>query len=319
MLIYLTKNGRQDGPHTLDHINAEARAGRLQPSDLAWVEGWPAWQTVSNVPGFIGLPSPPPLSPPFPPPLAVPPPGESEKADLLRTFVGPNYQYYSRKWVKAEQKSKKNTWNWAAFFLYPWWAAYRKMYGYASLCLAVIALAAICDFALGLNASISNCIGLALALAFGLNGNRWYRLRAEQRIKQIAPAGAADEATRSRVAQAGGTSGWAVFLFIIAFIVVIGGVGMIEAAVSAGGKGGSPSGAWSLSNYKDKDDPEKTWHSLRIDNGTQDGLNLTIDIRSFSQGIQPVQGIYLIAVTNIPITDLTFRRQSETEDATARR
>src|ERR1700722_16315151 len=181
MQIYLTKNGRQDGPHTLDHINAETRAGRLQPSRLAWLEGWLAWQAVSTVPAFVGPPAPPPLSPPFPPPLAVPPPRESEKAALLCTFVGPNYQYYSRKWVKAEQKSKKNTWNWAAFFLYPWWAAYRKMYGYAGLCLGIMALAAIFDFAFGVNDSISFCISLALALAFGLNGNRWYRLRAEQR------------------------------------------------------------------------------------------------------------------------------------------
>lgn len=239
MQIYLTKNGRQDGPHTLDHINAEARAGRLQPGDLAWVEGWPVWQAVSNVSGFVGLPTPPPLSPTFPP-LAVPSPRASEKEALLRTFVGPNYGYYFRKWAEAERKSKQNTWNWAAFFLCLWWLAYRKMYGYAGLYLAILALAAIGDFACNLNSSLSSCIKLALAIIFGLNGNRWYRLRAEQRIRQIAPSDAADEVTRSCVAQAGGTSGWAVVLFTIAFIVM---VGIGEASVSEAGKSGSSAGA----------------------------------------------------------------------------
>ncbi|MEH6993342.1 DUF2628 domain-containing protein [Neobacillus drentensis] len=50
------------------------------------------------------------------------------EGDLEESFVGKNYDFYIGKWDKIEDKKKKTSWNWAAFFLGPFWFGYRKMY-----------------------------------------------------------------------------------------------------------------------------------------------------------------------------------------------
>src|SRR5262249_1335475 len=103
MQVYIAKDGRQEGPHTIEYINSEAAAARIQPTDLAWIQGWSAWQPVSMVPGFLSA-SPPPLPPAgAPPPLPPPPPTPGggaatrnpQQEELVRLFVGKNYEYYS--------------------------------------------------------------------------------------------------------------------------------------------------------------------------------------------------------------------------------
>src|SRR5438034_9503493 len=108
MQVYLAKNGQQTGPYTVEQINAEAAAGRIKPTDLAWMQGWTAWQPVSTVPGFVTASPPnlPPEAPPPPPPL---PGGNAlapglEHAALLRMLVGRTDEYYARKWAEACQK-----------------------------------------------------------------------------------------------------------------------------------------------------------------------------------------------------------------------
>jgi GYF domain 2 len=76
MQIYIAKEGQQLGPYTLEQLNAEASGGRIKPTDLAWIEGWSAWQPASAVPGFVSsspaadvkatIPPPSPLPPLFP-------------------------------------------------------------------------------------------------------------------------------------------------------------------------------------------------------------------------------------------------------------
>lgn len=56
--IYITRNGRQFGPYTLEQVNSQASSGAIQPADLAWYEGITDWVPISTVPGFqppIGL------------------------------------------------------------------------------------------------------------------------------------------------------------------------------------------------------------------------------------------------------------------------
>lgn len=52
----------------------------------------------------------------------------SLEGDSEESFVGKNYDYYIGKWDKIETKRNKTSWNWAAFFLGPFWFGYRKMY-----------------------------------------------------------------------------------------------------------------------------------------------------------------------------------------------
>jgi Protein of unknown function (DUF2628)/GYF domain 2 len=274
MQVYIAKDGRQEGPYTIEYVNSEAVAGRIQPTDLAWMQGWSAWQPVSMVPGFLSA-SPPPLPPAgAPPPPPPPTPGGSapgrnlQQEELLRLFVGKNYEYYSRKWAEAEQKPSKNTWNWAALFFNLWWTAYRKMYRYAWIVFGIGVAETICNYAFGLSGVISGAINIGIAIAYGLQGNRWYKLHAEQRLSELAPTGTADEATRARIAKAGGTSGGAVAAFAGASFAV----GLFIAIASGAGQVQKPHGE--ISNLGAAEDTQ-------IVNGDLDyGFNVRLTVRN---------------------------------------
>jgi len=53
MQIYITRDGQQLGPYTLEQINSGASLGSFTSADLAWIEGWVDWQPLSKVPGFV--------------------------------------------------------------------------------------------------------------------------------------------------------------------------------------------------------------------------------------------------------------------------
>ncbi|HUB65887.1 MAG TPA: DUF4339 domain-containing protein [Candidatus Methylacidiphilales bacterium] len=67
MRIFITKNGQQLGPYTLEQIQAQAAAGVLRTDDWAWYEGITDWIPVNRLPGF-STSQPPPYAPPIPPP-----------------------------------------------------------------------------------------------------------------------------------------------------------------------------------------------------------------------------------------------------------
>lgn len=51
----------------------------------------------------------------------------------VRKIVKTNVNYYTNKWQKHKNPFKFCGWNWAAFFVPPFWLAYRHMYGWAAL------------------------------------------------------------------------------------------------------------------------------------------------------------------------------------------
>lgn len=53
---------------------------------------------------------------------------EDLTASELAAFVGPNTAYYLPRFQKMARKDSKCSWNWAAFFLTPYWLLYRKNY-----------------------------------------------------------------------------------------------------------------------------------------------------------------------------------------------
>jgi hypothetical protein len=300
MQVYIAKDGRQEGPYTVEYINSEVAAGRIKPTDLAWMEGWASWQPVSMVPGFLSAaPPPPPPSgaPPPPPPPPMPTvPGvaaTSEQETLLRTFVGKNYEYYSRKWAEAEQKANKNTWNWAAFFLSLWWTAYRKMYRHAAIICGIIVAATIYEFAFGLPGFVELAIDLAIALAYGMQGNRWYKLHAEQKLRELAPTAATDEATRARVTRAGGTSSGAVVACAVLLLVVLGAIGFVGATVQSQRGGGESAERRSVPSPHGQIVEQSVDKDVRIVDGEMDaGYNAHLKVRN-----QGEPGLIQITVT----------------------
>jgi hypothetical protein len=234
MNIYIVKGGQQLGPYTIDQVNAEASAGRVTSDDLAWVEGWSNWQPLLTLRGFTPS-SPPPVPttsyPPLPPlqtSIPIPTQQSSNREELLRLFVGTNYGYYAKMWKPEEQpleplwtppSDPKDSWNWAALFLGPTWMAYRKMYVYSLMFIAAAVVVAICAQAFD-SRLFSAVISFAIAGLCGYQGNHWYKLHAEKKLREIAPSGASDEAVRLRLVKEGGTNkGAAAAVFAVALLL----------------------------------------------------------------------------------------------------
>jgi hypothetical protein len=58
-MIHLFRNNRQEGPFSLEQVRAQLQGGVLSMADQAWMEDWPDWKTVAEIPGLFGAaPSP---------------------------------------------------------------------------------------------------------------------------------------------------------------------------------------------------------------------------------------------------------------------
>jgi hypothetical protein len=53
---YLFKANQKIGPYSFEQIQAFLKQDMVSPSDLMWVDGWPDWIPVSNVPGLSQVP-----------------------------------------------------------------------------------------------------------------------------------------------------------------------------------------------------------------------------------------------------------------------
>jgi hypothetical protein len=178
---------------------------------------WPAATTAPAAPRAAAW------QPPGGPPLG----GENEQR--LREYVGPNSDYYLRKWGDMDRSGSSTSWNFAAFFLTAWWLAYRKMVVPALLVLVGIIAAA----ALGLLASevrpalaLVSLLFLGIPIFLGLMGNKLYRNQAQRALAD--PAAAHPGALQSR----GGTSIGLALGLLAAYIVIY--AGMIMMFMEAG-------------------------------------------------------------------------------------
>lgn len=60
--ITVRHNDESFGPYSLDQVNNLLVQGRINASDLAWVEGTPDWVALSTIDGVLAVPPPPPPS-----------------------------------------------------------------------------------------------------------------------------------------------------------------------------------------------------------------------------------------------------------------
>jgi hypothetical protein len=141
---------------------------------------------------------------------------QSSNVELERIFVGANYDYYFKKWHTGDQKSSKQSWNWAAFFLGFLWAAYRKMYMYSCLFAVVPSIAL-----LGKVYPIANVIALAIYVLFGWQGNSWYKRHVETKVKEMTAINTPEKA-KLELARRGGTSVGTAFGLLIVSMMVLG-------------------------------------------------------------------------------------------------
>jgi hypothetical protein len=148
---------------------------------------------------------------------------------LEEVFVGKNYDYYINKWNKLENKKSKISWNWAAFFLGPFWFGYRKMY-IPVLFIAVMYF--ILDLFLYIIQyqfteetyyfdPIENLLLLPLSIFVSLFGNYYYLKHTDRNIEKVNLQPLNPEQKRTWLKRKGGSS-WLGVVFTIAIIFVYG-------------------------------------------------------------------------------------------------
>lgn len=143
-----------------------------------------------------------------------------EDDEVSKIFVAKNYEYFLRKWEIAEQKKGKLSWNWAAFLLGFSWMAYRKMYLYSWIFIGVVIVEILCEYAFGFPDKLSNAINIGIAATFGSQGNSWYKLHVERKVKEIT-AMVTPEQAKIELARQGGTSIGAAIGFVVAFFAIV--------------------------------------------------------------------------------------------------
>jgi protein TonB len=94
MNIFITKNGQQIGPYSLQELNARLALDEISGDDLCWYEGCEDWIPVSQLPGFA-----PSGSKQEPPPLPKAQP-QKEAHELTSTVSSNGQWYYSQQEMK---------------------------------------------------------------------------------------------------------------------------------------------------------------------------------------------------------------------------
>ena len=238
--------GTQRGAN-LDRLTAEVKTVVSMQTPAPEAELQPA---TPQAPAF---PVPPPSSPtqtwaspvPAPPPASYSTtPGRSgltysdavsdTSDERVRAYVGPNAPYYVTKWREMTVRSDSKGWNWAAFFLSIYWAAYRKMWAYA----CVGAIVVILLFLLGLQGRSAQVLNLILVLVvmggFGVFGNELYRRQAMKAVEDPSLGGLDGRSALDRLALQGGVS-WPAGIGIAAVVLIINlslGAAMRQSAVT---------------------------------------------------------------------------------------
>lgn len=127
-------------------------------------------------------------------------------------LIGNKSEYYVPKFQELKQLNKKNSWNWAAFLVAPYWFIYRKMYGYGYGILAAV-------FILSLIPALS-FFSLGGYIALGIFANYIYMSELEKKASQ---AKAMNEPFKAQyMYKNGGTNTTAVVLTLIGYAILLG-------------------------------------------------------------------------------------------------
>ena len=238
--------GKESGPYTARELKSMALAEKIAPSDLIWREGLEKWLKASSVKGLFepaaprsdAAAPPPPVSEPVAPPLQSEMDGADNRFtdtfsmsgehssgtisddEAMKIFVGKKYDLYVRKWARFAEK--KISWNWPGFFLNVAWLIYRKMYRHAALLFAATLGVGFLEGVLDVPESVSQATNIAFGIVVGLQGNYWYKLHAEGKIKRIRES-IVPHQVRDELARQGGTNlvGALTFSFLLLLLVLV--------------------------------------------------------------------------------------------------
>ncbi len=140
--------------------------------------------------------------------------------EAVATFVGERYNsYYQKKWQLAP--GQFTGFNVAAFFLGAVWLIYRKMYLYAAVFLAIIAVDIVVEMFYPLPETIGHAVNIAIAVTFGVLGNSWYKTYADKKVNHIS-ASFPQEQVPAELAKQGGTNLAAAIIATLVLLALVG-------------------------------------------------------------------------------------------------
>lgn len=149
--------------------------------------------------------------------------GDAIESQLEESFVGKNYDFYITKWNKLENKNSKISWNWATFFLGPFWFGYRKMYIPVLLVGVTYLLVDLFFYLIQYQFSeenyffdpVQNLILFPFTIILGLFGNYFYLKQTNRYIDQVNLKPFNTEQKKTWLKSKGGTSWLSVFFTIL--------------------------------------------------------------------------------------------------------
>lgn len=144
---------------------------------------------------------------------------KTAKTEALRAYVGKNADYYFNKWQIETGEVKKDSWNWAAFFLGFFWLGYRKMYSVLFALVAIYLVTDVILYAIDIDSTLINSgIGMGTSIVLGLMGNYFYYIQAEKSIMKNSHQGIY---LKDKIARAGGRSPLGLFFSIFMMIIYL--------------------------------------------------------------------------------------------------
>jgi hypothetical protein len=173
---YLQNADSTRGPVPLAYLEAEVRAGRLDGRAPVRRTTNPAWIPVASV--VSSGPSDAVAQPAHNAPLP-------DMLEAARLFIGPSHAYYLRSW--GLDGTGGHAWNWPGLVFGPAWLLYRKMYGYAFVCFALIFVEGLMETQVEVSILFSYAISVAFNVAIACVGNALYRKHFERAIRTLSP------------------------------------------------------------------------------------------------------------------------------------
>lgn len=148
-------------------------------------------------------------SPPGPPPM----PSTAEEEEKWRAAVGPNADYYLKRWREMEAKKSSISWNWPACIVNLFWFAYRKMWGPMVALIVALLVLGVLGAGSPVAGRLAMLISIGLSFVTGGFGNHLYR-------KQVARL-VAEAPSLDRLRERGGVSKQAVTIAVAIFAVLM--------------------------------------------------------------------------------------------------
>ena len=132
----------------------------------------------------------------------------------VQQLVGTKTEYYIPKFQMMKSQGKSSSWNWAAFWVTPYWMMYRKMYGYAAAVLAADIIISL------IGSTFLSLLAFGGYITFGILGNSIYMKYLEGKANQTK---AMNEPYKSQfIASNGGVNTTATVLAIIGRALLVG-------------------------------------------------------------------------------------------------